>query len=182
MQETTVGRNYAEALLELALSDEAVEDYADWMKWIGALVRDEPEVRSFLDTPRIKPAEKKRVLRESLEGKVPERLLRFLLVVIDKRRQRLLPQMAEEFTRLANEHFGRLQVDVTLAAEPDDALKLELERRLSELLEREVIAQYRVNRGIIGGVVVKVGDRVMDGSVRHRLNELRRSLLRPEAD
>lgn len=176
----TVARNYAEALLELAVADHAVEAYAEGMSRIAGLVEAEPDIRAFLETPRIEPDEKKRVLTEALEGRVPGRLLRFLLVVIEKRRQRLLPEMAAEFTRLANEHFGRLQVDVTVAAEPDEALRADLQARLSALLERDVIPRFIVNPRIIGGVVVRVGDRIMDGSLRYRLSRLRRELLRAE--
>lgn len=177
---TTVARNYAEALLELAVADHAVEAYAEEMNRIAALVEAEPDIRTFLETPRIEPDEKKRALSEALEGRVPVRLLRFLLVVIDKRRQRILPEIAAEFNRLANEHFGRLQVDVTVAAEPDEALRVDLQARLSVLLQRDVIPRFLVNPRIIGGVVVRVGDRIMDGSLRYRLSRLRRQLLRGE--
>jgi F-type H+-transporting ATPase subunit delta len=93
-----------------------------------------------------------------------------------------LRQIADEFTALVDEHFGRLLVEITTAGEPDETLRADLRERLGSLLEREVIPRYRINPRLIGGVVVRVGDRIMDGSVRHRLQMLRRSLLRAELD
>jgi len=180
MRETTVARSYAEALLELAVRESAVDEYADELGRLADLLRTEETFRLFLETPRIDASEKKRVLRDVFGGKLPERLLRFLLLVIDKRRQRLLPQMVEEFSDLADEHFGRLKVEITTAMEPDEAVKERLRERLSRAFDREVLPRYRVNPAILGGVVVRVEDRIMDGSIRHRLQGLRRRLLKAE--
>ncbi len=180
MYESTVARSYAEALLELSLAEDAPESYADQLSQFVDLLRSEEEFRLFLETPRIEPAEKKRVIREVFAERLPERLLRFLLVVIDKRRQRLLPAIAEEFNGLVNEHLGRVQVEITIATRPDEALQAALRERLSRVLGREVLPRYRVNPRIIGGVIVKVGDRILDGSLRHRLQMLRRNLLKAE--
>ena len=124
--------------------------------------------------------EKKQVIRAVLEEKVPSRLLRFLLIVIDKRRARLLPAIADEFDLLVDEHFGRLRVDVALAQEPDEKLKTDLKERLSKLLKKDVLPRYRIDPRLIGGVVVRVEGKIMDGSIRHRLQLLRRSLLKAE--
>jgi F-type H+-transporting ATPase subunit delta len=180
MQETTVARSYAEALLELAQADDATEFYAAWLRQIVQLIESEADFRFFLETPRIEPGDKKRVLREVLEGKIAERLLRFLLVVVDKRRQRVLPEIAIEFDKLVDQQLGRLQVDVTMAEKPDERAKANIKKHLDEMFEVEVLPRFRTDPRIIGGVVVRVGDRIMDGSLRHRLQGLRRSLLRPE--
>jgi F-type H+-transporting ATPase subunit delta len=182
MQETTVARSYAEALLDLAVADGEPQLYAGLLQQFVGLLETEPEIRAFLETPRIEPDEKKRVISEVFAGKIPDRLLRFLLVVIDKRRQRLLPSIAAEFSDLVDEHSGRVRVEITTAAEPDEALQAELSRRLGQVFEREVLARYRVNPRIIGGIIVRVGDRILDGSIRHRLQMLRRSLMKAELE
>ncbi len=180
MQAATVARNYAEALLELAVADGEVDHYAEQLGEVIGLIEAEPNFRLFLETPRIDAASKKRLLREVFEGVVPGRLLRFLLIVVDKGRQRLLPQIAAEFVELVNEHFGRLRVEVTVAQAPDETLKAKLKDHLDKLFEREVLPSYRVDPKLMGGVMIRVGDRIMDGSVRHRLHLLRRRLLKAE--
>lgn len=182
MQEITVARNYAEALFELASADGEPELYGEALSQFVSVIEAERDFRLFLETPLLEPRAKKEVIGEVFGGRIPDRVLHFLYVLIDKRRARVLPQIAEEFAALVDEHFGRLLAEITIAAEPDEALKVDLRERLGSLLEREVIPRYRVNPRIIGGVIVKVGDRIMDGSVRHRLQMLRRSLLRAEVD
>ncbi len=73
-----------------------------------------------------------------------------------------------------------MRVEITTAAEPDEALQAELKQRLGRVFDREVLPRYRVNPRIIGGVIVRVGDRILDGSIRHRLQMLRRSLMKAE--
>lgn len=180
MRETTVARSYAEALLELAVAEEAVEEYDRQFGLVAELIRSEENLRVFLETPRIDADEKKRIVDEAFRGNIPDRLLRFLFVVIDKRRQRLLPAMAAEFSDLADAHFGRLKVEITTAIEPDEALREQLRERLGRALQRDVLPRYRVNPAILGGVIVRVEDRIMDGSIRHRLHSLRRQLLKTE--
>lgn len=180
MRETTVARAYAEALLEIAGKEDAIELYAQNLLSVADLVETEREFRLFLETPRIDPAAKKQALREVLAGRLPDLLLKFLFVVIEKHRQRLIPAIADEYAGLVDAHFGRVQVQITTATEPDDELRVTLQHRLGELLHKEVLPRYRIDRRILGGVIVRVGDRIMNGSVRRRLQQLRRGLLRAE--
>ena len=100
--------------------------------------------------------------------------------MIDKRRTRVLPEMAEEFNTIVNQHYGRQKVDITLAAEPDEALKTELREKLGRMLDKEILPRFRIDPRIMGGVIIRVGDSFMDGSIRHRLHRLRRSMLKAD--
>lgn len=180
MRESTVARNYAEVLLDLAREDDAIEAYVGAIREIADWIESERDFRLLLDTPRVEAAQKKDALGAALSGQVPDRFLRFLYVVIDKHRQRLLPGIAREFADLVDEHYGRLQVGITTAVEPDAKLREALRKRLSDIFQKEVIPSFHVEPWILGGLVIRVGDRVMDGSLRRRLQGLRRSLLKTE--
>lgn len=182
MQEITVARNYAEALFDLALADGEPELYCEALNQFAGVMESEKDFQLFLETPLLEPGVKKEVIGGVFKGRIPDRVLHFLYVLIDKRRARVLREIAGELTALVDEHYGRLMVDITTASEPDESLRAELSERLGSLLEREVIPRYRINPRIIGGLIVRVGDRIMDGSVRHRLQMLRRNLLRAELD
>lgn len=177
MRDTTIARSYAEALFELAERHEAYDDYASAFHQLVALIEREPSVRTFLESPKIEAAERKAVLRRTLEGRVPPLFLNFLLLVLDKRRQRLLSDMAREYDGLVDERFGRLHVQVTLAREPDERTEEDLRAELSRILGRKVIPHVHVDSRILGGLIVRYGDNVMDGSLRRRLAGLRRRLL-----
>lgn len=177
MSRYAVARNYADALFELAEREDAQEAWLTMLGEIGSLYRESPPFRAFLHTPRVAPEEKKRVLRSVLGDRYPEAFIRFLQVVIDKRRQGLIPLMEEAYREILNDRTGRVHASVTLPFEADEAFRAELETALSGILEGEVAADFRTDEEIIGGLVVRVKDRVLDGSVRRRLQLMRRALL-----
>lgn len=180
MSRAAVVDNYAKTLMELASREEAVDRYGELLTELAAFYRNERDVRLFLDTPRVPLAEKKAAVRASFEGRAPEPFVRFLLVVLDKGRQRLIPEIRERFRELVDEREDRVHATVTMAREPGEELRDAIRRALSDVVDREVVPHFRVDEKILGGVVVRMKDQVMDGSLRRRLLELERRLLSSE--
>lgn len=176
MRGETVARNYAETLFELARRHDALDAFEDGIGTVATLLEENPGFRRFLETPRIADEEKKEVLRTVFEDALPGPLLNFLLITVDKRRQRLLGRIAREFRSLVDEHEGRTHVEVTLARELDDAAVDDVGRRLSKMLGTEAIPHVRVDSRILGGVVIRTGDTIYDGSIRRRLEGMRRRM------
>ncbi len=172
-----VGRNYASALLELGLSHGEHEEYGRAFAMLSEILASDPRIHLFLATPKVEPGEKADTLRRALSGRVPERFLRFVLVVLRKRRQALLPVMAEEYQTLLDEHSGRIHASVTLARTPDEATVALIVERLSAILGKTVVPHIQVNPNILGGLVVRYGDRSLDGSLRRQLLSLKRDMM-----
>lgn len=177
MRETTIARNYAETLLELARRagdltawGQAVDDVADAMQ-------NNRTLRLFLESPRVSAAEKNRILGRAFEGQLPHVFVRFLQALVNHRRQMLLPQIAREFHDLVDQVEGRLHATVTVASQPGDGERRTIASELSRAYNKEVVPHFTVNPAILGGVVVRVGDTVLDGSVRRRLSALRARML-----
>ncbi|MEJ2678002.1 MAG: ATP synthase F1 subunit delta [Gemmatimonadota bacterium] len=177
MRETTIARSYAEALFELASRRKEHDAVLTAFEAFGTLLEGAPEIRTFLETPKISANDKRKVLRAALEGRAPEIFVNFLQVVVDHRRQRLLRLVEREYRTLVDEHEGRLHVNVTLAREPDEAQRRQIAADLSRTLGKEVEPHIRVNANIMGGIVVRFGDQVLDGSLKRRLSSLRRRML-----
>ena len=177
MRESTVARNYAEALFDLAEKQNLHDSFVASMNALDEVVQSAPQLRLFLGSPKIEPKAKKAALRKALEGRAHPLFLNFLMILIDKRRQRLLEAIGREYRTVLDERLGRLHVDVTLAHEPDARGREELSERLSRSLGREVVPHVNVHPEILGGIIVRFGDRVLDGSLRRRLLSLRRRLL-----
>jgi F-type H+-transporting ATPase subunit delta len=178
MRSQIIARSYAATLLELADrhgGEETVTAYAGAMQLLAGLVR-EPRVREFLATPRVSAETRQAVLRKALEGRVPELFLRFVMVVVDKRRQALLGDIAHEYGALVDERQGRLRVQVSISHAPDAALQQEITRSLTQRLGREVIPAFSVEPELLGGMVVRYGDEILDGSLRTRAANLRRQM------
>lgn len=183
MRAPVVARNYAETLLALANKHggpPTVEEFGRAAETVAELLGGEPRVRAFLRAPGIDPETKKRALRASLEGRVPPLFLRFLLVVVEKRRQGLLREIAAAYRDLVDEMLGRVRAEVTLAQPAGPALQREIQEWLEHRLGKTVIPQFRVEPNLLGGVVIRVEDEVLDGSLRRRTAELRRRMLAAE--
>jgi len=177
MRAEIIARNYAETLLELARRQGAgaVEEYAAAMQLLSGATSD-VRVREFLSTPRVTAAERKDVLRKALGGRVPELFLRFVMVVVDKRRQALLPDIAHEYQALVDEQMGLVRVQVHISHEPDAALQEQIARALAGRLGKTVVPSFTVDPSLLGGMVVRYGDEILDGSVRSQAAGLRRRL------
>jgi len=178
-----IARNYADTLLELADrhgGEGALEEFGAAADLLAELLERDPRVRRFLETPRIPGAARKEALRRALEGRVPEMFLRFVMVVVDKRRQSLLGEIATAYRALVDARRGRVRAEVTVSHEADAALQEEVRRALEQRLGRDVIPTFRVDPELLGGLVVRVGDDILDGSVKSRAGRLRRHLLDAE--
>jgi F-type H+-transporting ATPase subunit delta len=176
MRAATVARNYAETLLSLA---ERAKDASGWgamINEVAGAVRGDPTLRRFLASPKIAPPLKKQVLAKALADRVPRIFLRFLDALIDNRRQTLIPEIAVAYSDLLEEREGRVHAEVTVARPLDAGGEGAIARNLSRALGKSVVPHLSVDPAILGGVVVRVGDTVIDGSVRRRLALLRRRL------
>jgi F-type H+-transporting ATPase subunit delta len=117
------------------------------------------------------------VVRRVFGDVLPTQLLHFLLITIDKRRQRLLRAIATEYATLLDAHEGRAHVEVTLARPMDEATRGLLAERLTEMLGKKAIPHLRVKPEIIGGIMMRTGDTIYDGSIRRRLEAMRHQLM-----
>jgi F-type H+-transporting ATPase subunit delta len=177
MRDATIARNYAEALLTLAGK---ADDAAGWGKLIRDVangVEENPKLKLFLESPKISEAQKSDVLFKALGDNVPRHFLRFLQTLVRKRRQMLIPEIAQEYETLLDVHEGRLHANVTVARETSSVDESRIAEQLTRVLGKKVVPHMNVNPAILGGVVVRFGDTVMDGSVRKRLANLRGKML-----
>ena len=176
MRGTTIARNYAEALFELGERSGNTDRYAELLDAVAGAVETTPEVQGVLMSPRVPKAEKVRLLGAALKGE-PREFALFLQALVKRGRQRLLREMSTEYQALLDIKHNRVRAGVTLAHRADPALQGEIQEALSRELGKEVVAAFHVDPEILGGTVVRVGERIHDGSVRRRMTKLRRQLL-----
>jgi F-type H+-transporting ATPase subunit delta len=177
MNEERIGRNYAEALLVLARKSGEQEEWGAIIDAISVGMREDLTLRTFLESPKLSAARKIEIMEKALGRGVPKLFMRFLEAVIMKRRQMLIPEIASEYRNLIDDSEDRVHVNVTVAREPAEPEKDALVQQLSRLFGKRVVPHISLNPAILGGVIVKTGDTVMDGSVRRRLASLRQRML-----
>jgi len=177
MRDETISKNYAETLLELALREELIEEYGDALATVAQLLDEDAKFLGFMETPRIDDTDRKAVVQKVFGTEIPRHVLNFVLVTIDKRRQRLLREISQQYNALVDERLNREHVSVTLARSVDEDTKNVIADRLSGALGKTAIPHFRVKPDIIGGLVIRTSDTIYDGSIRRRLDGMRRQLL-----
>jgi F-type H+-transporting ATPase subunit delta len=176
VQGESVARNYAEALLTLA---RRANDPAGWgalLRQVANTILNDATLSGFLASPRIAGDQKAAVLTRALGDRVPTLFLRFLLALVRNRRQSLIPQIADEYDTLFDASEGIVHAKVTVAMAASEADIAGIGAQLSQVVGKKVVPHVSVDPAILGGVVVRMGDTVMDGSVRRKLSMLRRQM------
>jgi F-type H+-transporting ATPase subunit delta len=176
MRDTTIARNYAQALLALATKAGQVDVYGGLINGIAEAVRQDVVLRRFLEAPQVSETVKREVLRKAFGDTTPRTFARFIEKLVSNRRQMLMPEIAIEYSNLVDEQEGRVHATVTVAQAPKAGDAEDISKRLSDALGKAVVAHLTVNPAILGGLIVRIGDTVMDGSVRRRLGALRQAL------
>jgi F-type H+-transporting ATPase subunit delta len=177
MRETTIARNYAEALLALAREAGDLDGWGGPINAIAGAMQSDARLRNFLAAPQVSATQKNDVIARAYGGRLPRKMVRYLQKLVQNRRQMLIPAIAIEYGNLVDEAEGRLHAMVTVAREATDADRTVIAAHLSRVLGKRVVPHIQVNPSILGGLVVRVGDRVMDGSVRKRLGTLKARIL-----
>ncbi len=178
MRSGVVARNYAEALLAVAVKADAVERAGDLLDIVAGAISTNPTLSAVMMSPRVRKNVKQDLLARSLKGVAPAGFIPFLNAVIQRGRQGLLPQIGEAYQELADRHFNRVHASVTTAREADEALQKVVTERLSKAIGKTVLAHFHSDAAIVGGVIVRLGDRVLDGSLRRRIQTLRTAMLK----
>lgn len=177
MRNSTIARNYAEALLELAKRAKDLRGWGSLINGIADAMQRDQKLRAFLETPRVDAATKNSVLRKALTDRAPSKFVRFVESVVSHRRQMLFPEIAQEYMDLVDAAENRMHATVTVAKAVDDKTQKMIADRLSKIFDKTVVPHMTVDDRILGGVVVRVGDTVMDGSIRRKLGTLKQKML-----
>ncbi len=177
MKNAVVARNYAEALLGAARAADAVERFGELIDALAGAVEMTPGVKAVLMSPRVHKDAKQAVLAKALQKVAPEPFIRFLQAVVRRGRQGILSEISAAYQTIADQHFERVHASVTTAREIDKKLVKQITDRLQEAVGKTVLPHFHADPALMGGVIVRVGDRVFDGSIRRRLAVLKRSML-----
>jgi F-type H+-transporting ATPase subunit delta len=177
VNDLTIARTYAAALFEVGEKHGEADAYGPPFRVLGELFRSDARTRRFFDTPQVSAEQRSEVVRKALAGRVPERFVHFVTLLLQKGRQNLFPEIAAAYQLLLDERSGRHRAHLTLARKPDAATERLLVERLSQLFGQRVEPQIVVNPAIVGGFIVRYGDRLLDASLRRQLVGLKRQLV-----
>jgi F-type H+-transporting ATPase subunit delta len=172
-----VAGRYAAALYDIASEQKNMVDKIESeLKAIKGIIEDNPDLQRLLYHPQITPAAKKDLLEQLFKGKISEVTGNFLALLVDRRRETHLIDIVAEFVALANAGRNIITAKVATAVAMNDQEKGELNRVLARLTGKKIQTSYVVDPSLIGGVVVRMGDKFIDGSIKTRLAALKERL------
>ena len=178
MPTTVSGKWYAQAVFELALEKKDLESWQKGLEKIVEVARDEA-LLGLMENPKVPFETKKQIVKERL-GEINPRAVNLALLLVSKDALRLVGDIQEHFQGLLAAHQGIERAQVTTAVPLTDKDKEVISRRLGERVGRKVLLDTRVDPAVIGGLVVKIGDTLIDGSIRQNLDTLQKTLVEGE--
>ena len=173
-----VARRYAQAVLELGVEQGTLEKLVEELGTVAAAWSTSNDLRNAIENPLVAHAAKRAVMGELCDqiGASPT-TRNVLQLLVDRRRAKALPYVAQYLRELADARKGIVRAEVTTAAPLGDAYYARLQAQLEKMTGQKVVVDKRTDPSLVAGVVTRIGDRIFDGSLRTRLQSLRDALL-----
>ncbi|HWR38013.1 MAG TPA: F0F1 ATP synthase subunit delta [Patescibacteria group bacterium] len=177
MLSNQVALKYAQAAYELAAEKNKLDLAQQQLEMVASTICEHAELSDLFYHPRVPAAAKKEILQQIFAGQLEDFLNKFLLVLVDKSRENLLPAIVGEYVRLANEERNITEADVVTAFALTENQLAALATKLGQVTGKTVLLKTHVDKQILGGIVIKMGDKLIDGSVQRQLRSLQSDLL-----
>jgi len=176
-KEMTKAQSYAASLVELAKAEGALDAVDQDIRLLKATISEHLNLKNALIDATVPIEQKQKVIEEIFSGKVSPVTLNFLTLLSGMGQVEILPQIADEFARRLEAVERKVIAEVTTAVPLGPEITTSISKRLAALAGREVTIRSKVDPGVVGGIVVRMGGKLLDGSVRNQLDRLRNSML-----
>ena len=174
MIKSQVGRRYSKAIFEIAEEKNQVKEIYEMLNSAMVLYRTDKEFKNFILNPLIDNEQKKSVLSE-IFGKDNSENLNILLYILDKGRMNCIKYIVAEYLKIYYRKNRILDVKATFTKELTDEQKKKLIDKLSQKTGKEINLEIKIDKNILGGGIIKIGDKIIDGSIRRELDNWRKS-------
>lgn len=173
-------RRYALALYKVAEEKNKVDEYLQDLREICDIIDNNKELKAVIEYPQISTKQKKRIFIDIFKGKIDEELLSFLLILIEKGRILYLREKLNQFEQINLEKKNVVIAQVKSVIEMTDEQTSKLKSKLEKMYNKTVIIKHEIDKSIIGGLYVRVGNDVIDGSIKSKLDDMRALMLKRE--
>lgn len=170
-------RRYAQAIFEVALDNNKVEQYIDELKEIQQLIVTNKEVNQIINHPQISTSRKEEIFKSIFQGKVDKEILSFLLVLLEKKRITELNAIIIQIDKIRLENDNKIIAIVKTVVPLKDNEKTALIGKLNAKYKKSIILQEHIDESILGGVYVRIGDDVIDGTIKNKIQEIKKLML-----
>ncbi len=177
MKDSGVGHRYAHALFQVAVSRNIVETVAAEVSQLRAFAEKDKSLYHFLESPDVLKDNKLNLINTVFSGRLSKPMVSFLLLLIEKHRVELFSEIAGEFEELMEGYRGVVKAQVTTAVPIGDDFRNRLAAKLETVSGKKIDMVHRVDKTIIGGIIVQLDYRIIDRSIRYELESLRHELM-----
>ena len=177
MAANDIARVYASSLVEFGQQNNVLPELEEGIRFLADLVTENKELRLFLVAPEIPKESKKEFIEKVFKGNLSDYMINFLKVLLDNDRQSCLVEIQQAMEALLDQVNNRQKVTIVTSVALDPAMKDKLSGKLKDVLKKDIILREEVNTGILGGIIIKVGDTVIDGSLMKDLRNIKNNLL-----
>lgn len=177
MKKTAIAKRYAKALLEIGVEEKRYKEIGNELRDISSVFAANPELNKFLLNPMYK-LEDRHGLVEKVAGavEVSQVVKKFLVLLVATRAIALIEGISGAYTRMEDDLSGRIKVNVEAAVELNESRIAEIRKRLQEITKEEVILSVEKNTALIGGLVFRIGNTILDGSIKKQLERVREGI------
>ncbi len=173
----SVGRLYAQALMELSIEQQQLDAVADELKDLCGLVESDADLRRLITNPILGSGQRAGMLQRLFEGRVSDLLYRFLQTINRKNRLAALPAIGSAFVKLLAAHRNEIEVEAYVASPMDAGTADRVAAGLGSTLGKQVTLTQHVDPSLIGGLKLRIGDRLLDASVQSQLRSIQQQLI-----
>ena len=168
---------YSQSILDLANDQKQAEAIGQELAALRQIVDENPSFREVLTNPAISTGEREKLLERIFKGKVSTLLFNTLGVMNEKNRLGLISQIAQGYSDLLDDQLGKVEVDLTVAQKLSPEQLEQARQQISHTLGRDAVVHQYVDDGVLGGMIVRVGDKLIDASVRYQLQAMKEQML-----
>ncbi len=177
MAGNNIARVYAASLFDSAKEAGILDQIHDELNFVAALYKEEKDFRSYINSPSFSKDEKKEFVRKVFSADLSKDLVSFVQVLINSGRQMEIENISAVFDELTDELYNRMKVDVVSVSKLDEGTLGNIKSALKQKFGKDVIIREKTDASILGGIIIKAGDLVIDGSLAENLKKIRDNLL-----
>lgn len=172
MKKNEIAQQYSKALYEIGEENGNMRELYEELKEFWKTLQDNKKLKEALFHQRVLVEEKQAVFKDVFEDELSNDMYKFLMLLIEKRRIYFLEIILESFRKLVHEHENIITVEVTTAVEMNSEIREKLKKRLNKFVDKKIDMKEHCDPDIIGGMVIKIGDYLIDGSIKSKLESL----------
>lgn len=175
---SVVGDRYAESLFDLAKEENQVTQYLDDIKLVGEVLDSDPQIVQFFNHVLIENDKKIQLLDQSFKGNVDQYVLNFLKLLVQSRRIHYIDDIVKSYINLSNQYLGIEEGMIYTPYELTDQQIQDIEKAISQKENKKVTLKVSIDPSLLGGIKVQIANRIYDGTIKNKVEMLKKELLR----